>query len=288
MAPVFEACLQLLFDQQRAETGTIDEEIAFDAHTRFEAYRENRAACRVSLRFDDPAFLPRDAAALRDFGQVSGVEPGIELESVIIGKQAAARLRRFEPPVPRRDDRQRVLAKGARLAFGVLGQPVMVERCRTDCLAICAEGVDVACARLAPIAEFDAQFDRRSRTRHHFALVDTGKTVEIADLGKGRLANAHGSDGIGLDERNRKVRFVERAGQSRCRHPSGGSPANDNDTLDPPFAHKVSALLANFRDDPCETQDRFAVCADDAADVDGPPACPRDFSACLDQLPVLG
>jgi len=70
----------------------------------------------------------------------------------------------------------------------------VVERDLVDRRAIGAEGVKIGVALRPPIAEFDAELERRLGFPNEVVLVDAQKRVEGADRWNGGFADADGSD----------------------------------------------------------------------------------------------
>src|SRR6476659_147884 len=117
----------------------------------------------------------------------------------------------------------------------------MLERDQPERTADRTEGVDVTLAWRAPIDELDAQLKAAIGRTDEIALIDSQPLIEQVDLRDRRLADADGTDRIGFDEADGDERTGE-AGQSRCRHPAGGSPADDDELADPLAVH-LSRLI---------------------------------------------
>jgi hypothetical protein len=103
----------------------------------------------------------------------------------------------------------------------------MVEAHAADRRAIGAERVDVAVARLAPVAELDAQLVGRLGLAHEIGLVEAQGGVEMSDVRHGRLADADGADLGRFHQADGDRQAGELGGQGRGRHPAGGAAADD-------------------------------------------------------------
>ena len=232
MAPVLERRAQRVADQERAEARAVDKQIAFDGLARFEDHRIDVAALALAADLGDLALAPDNSRLLREFGEPCGIEPGIELEGIIIRLARIVRLGRFEPPRPCGDNRQRIVADRCCLARCPCTRPTIDEARLPDLFAIGAEGVDVAITDPAPIAEFDTQFDGRGGARHHLAFVESQQAVEGPDLRERRLAHPDRADGSGFDQRDRQAQPPEQTGQRDRGHPARRPAADDHYPVD--------------------------------------------------------
>ena len=82
VGPVLIAGLQRLLDQQAAEAGTVDEELALDGLPALQLDRADEAAFRILVNLDDLALLALHAAFLGEATQILGIEMRIEMEGV--------------------------------------------------------------------------------------------------------------------------------------------------------------------------------------------------------------
>ena len=82
MHPVFISGLQRLLDQEPAEAGAVDEQVAFDHPAIGEGDRFDEAVLRSKLRLNDLAFDALNARAFSIFAQESRVEPRIEVKGI--------------------------------------------------------------------------------------------------------------------------------------------------------------------------------------------------------------
>src|SRR5690348_70387 len=99
--------------------------------------------------------------------------------------------------------------------------------------------MDVAIADPPPIAELDTELDGRLGSLHELGLADAQRVVEIADVGKRRLAHADGADFVGFDQADRDCLTLELVRERRGCHPAGGSSAHHANTFDGPVSNLV-------------------------------------------------
>src|ERR1700726_722915 len=95
------------------------------------------------------------------------------------------------------------------------------------------ERVNVAMARLIPVAKLYSQFERCPRLAHELRLVDPEHVVEDFDMRQRRLADADGSDLIRFDQGDRVVFCTELPPDAGRAHPPGRTAAHDDDAVRP-------------------------------------------------------
>ena len=62
--------------------------------------------------------------------------------------------------------------------------------------------VQITLADMAPIIEFDAQFERPTCLANKLIFIQSKYTIQAADLRDRRFANAHCANGFRFDQRN--------------------------------------------------------------------------------------
>src|SRR4051812_36498407 len=82
LRPILKAGPERLLDQQPAKTGTIDEEVAFDARTALQDQRFDKARFGGLRDFDNSALGAHYARGFGDTAKVTGIEAGVELERI--------------------------------------------------------------------------------------------------------------------------------------------------------------------------------------------------------------
>src|SRR6202167_399018 len=92
------------------------------------------------------------------------------------------------------------------------------------------ERVNVAIARLVPVAKLNPQFKSCPRLAHELRLIDTEHVVEDLDMRQRRLTDADRSDVIRFDEGNAVVFGLESTPDAGGAHPPRGTPAHDDDS----------------------------------------------------------
>ncbi len=86
VAPIDIARLQRILDQQAAETGAVDEQVAGDSLSLVEMHRCHKARFRILGNMGDLALDAFDTAGLGIGPQVAGIEAGIEVIGVGQGR----------------------------------------------------------------------------------------------------------------------------------------------------------------------------------------------------------
>src|SRR5690606_1868111 len=85
--PFVVACFERLLDEQTAETGAVDEQVAFDRRAALHRERFDPAVLAALTNRHDFAFYALDTALLGKCTQVLRIESGVELESVAVRRQ---------------------------------------------------------------------------------------------------------------------------------------------------------------------------------------------------------
>src|ERR1700722_7941258 len=93
-----------------------------------------------------------------------------------------------------------------------------------------AERVNVAIARLIPVAKLDPQFERCPGLAHEVRLVDPEHVVEGLDMRQGGFTDADGSDVIGFNQSNSVVFGLEPTPEAGGAHPTRRTPTPDDNS----------------------------------------------------------
>jgi hypothetical protein len=96
LRPVLPVDAKPAAEDQRSESRAVDEEVAFDHLSRIEGQRLDRARLRIQRDVGDLAFRPEHSAAFRELAQMAGVQAGIEMVGVGIGRIDRVRVLRRE------------------------------------------------------------------------------------------------------------------------------------------------------------------------------------------------
>ena len=221
--PVLESGVQGPLDQQSAESGAVDEQLALDGGAGIEPDGADVALTLTQLDVDDAALDPLHAPRLAVAAQVAGVERGIEMEGIGDLRQRRLRhvgARAHELVVQAGHRVDRVVLQLLGRAGQVLLEPVLMEVDRPRVLAHHPETMDVAIAEARPVDELDAELEGGLGLPHELVLVELEHGIEHDDGRDGRLADAHRADFLRLDQRDR-VAPLEHLGERRGRHPAG-------------------------------------------------------------------
>ena len=130
-----------------------------------------------------------------------------------------------------------VVGQRARVAGIHAAPPQVVEVDAADRMPERAERVDVGEARLAPIAELDAELERGLRLGDQLALVEADRAIERAQLRQRCLADADDADLVAFDQADVGRRLAEQADEPGGGHPAGGPAADDHDPKRAFLAH---------------------------------------------------
>src|SRR5205807_2471243 len=120
--------------------------------------------------------------------------------------------------------------------------PIMVRRDSLDEFAIVAEAMEMAVADCTPVDELDPQLEAALGRAHELAFVDPQETVEDLHQRDSGFANSDNSDFFGLDKPHPDLACREQPRERGCRHPPGGSPADDQDVANPVVGHGPTLL----------------------------------------------
>src|SRR5690348_10009510 len=106
MRPALIARVQRLLDQQAAESGTVNEQIAWNPLAAGEDDCRDESVCRPKYGFPNLAFRTAHAASLSEIPQVLCVEARVELIGIGDARQGGfwAEIGRWHEPAPQRRD----------------------------------------------------------------------------------------------------------------------------------------------------------------------------------------
>jgi len=226
VAPVVIAGVQRAFDQQAAETGAVDEQVALDAAAILQLDGGDVAILGAQLDLADGGLDALGAALHRVLAQVSRVQAGVEMEGV--GIRRAGR-RHGEAVVARHDGRHRPVLVGRDIAVGARQvQPVHMGRAVVDLRAEIAEAVEEAVADVAPVLELDAQLERGLGLADKVDLVQAQRGVVVAYGRQGGFADAHRADLRRFDQHHLAA-LAQPLHQRRRGHPACRAAADDHD-----------------------------------------------------------
>jgi hypothetical protein len=249
VCPIVVTGLKRAFDQQAAETGTVEEEVSLVLAAIFQANAADKAIV-VHQWLHDAAFLPLHASGFGIFAQPFGIEAGVELIGVDDVRQRIARIVRgtAELSRPRGDGAQIIVVELACLRAELRAQPkpILVEGELIDIRSVPAEGVEVARALSAPVDELDAELERSPGTADEFVLVEAQHLIELHDHRDGGFAHANGADRLGFDDQDLGSPLPQRARQRGGGHPARGASAHYQH-LAYPLVHHAPLLAAAVR-----------------------------------------
>ena len=232
MFPVVVTGIERLLDQQAAEAGAIDEQVAFDDLARLQADRGDIACVRILLDEFDLAFLPHGAVFLGQAAQELRVQRCVDVVGVV------------QPQA--RHDRELVLHRGGPFVaiFAELAsdahlqafQPEMLETRRPTVLAGPTEGMDIVLVDVAPAFELDAELEGALGRLEEILLLDLDQIVKGDQRRDGRFADADRADLFGFHQGDVQ-RLAEQPRQGRGGHPAGGAAAGDDNLVDLSILH---------------------------------------------------
>jgi hypothetical protein len=124
---------------------------------------------------------------------------------------------------------QALLAQRAEARFV---QPAILapHRIRSAQFAEIANGMKIAFAARAPVAELDAQLAAAVGGAQELGLVDVEQVVEVADRRKGRLPHPDDADLLRFDQLDGAA--LERGDKRGRRHPAGRTAADHHDAFE--------------------------------------------------------
>ena len=230
-AEVDEALLQRAAEQQRSETGTVDEQVARH-HAAIGQLQLRDAAIGPALHVDDASLGAPHAALKRHLAQEIGIQRGVEVVGVIELRPLG--IRRLEAPFPRHHAGQALLAE--RTQAGVIDAAVLPPQGARACQAAdIAKRVEVLFACCAPVAERDAQFEGAIGGTQELRFIDAKDAVEGADGRERRLPDTDNADFFRFHQLHCAGR--QRLCQCRRRHPACRTAADNNDPAKSLFHH---------------------------------------------------
>ena len=246
--PVLPRLCHGVAEQQAAEAGAVDEQVAFDRVARVEAERADVAAHGILVHRHDPRFGPARAVRFSKAAQIGAEQRRIELIGIAEARGEVARrtIGNGEAVTLGGGDRDRIVADRPDTPLGREAQPVMVEANIVERAAETAERMDIAVADRAEIAEVDPELEGRMRGAHEVGFVETEPLHERADMRQGRFADADDADLGRLDQMDRAGRR-QQPHQRRRRHPPRRPSADHNDPRwHPVHVHHHPLIMAFF------------------------------------------
>ncbi len=242
VAPVLVAGMQRTFDEQAAKARAVDEQVAIDAAAIGQLQRGDEAVGRPQLDVDHGAFEALRAELQRVVAQVGGIQAGIEVIRIRIPVRRRGRvaLRRHEPVGTRHHRGRGPILVRRHASSARKTQPVHERRTVVDGWPEVAEAVEETVAKLAPVAELDAQLEAGLRAAHEVGFVDSQRLVVGANGRQRGLADADGADVRRLDDDDLAGRrgTVPQLARQRCRgHPARRSAAENDDLAHGLVAH---------------------------------------------------
>ena len=95
--------------------------------------------------------------------------------------------------------------------------------------AVMAKGVDVAMPQPLPVNKLNTKLIGCPSLTNELIFVDAEQAIEQTDIRDRCFANTDRADDVGFDQLNLQTRQrSEHAGECSCRHPSGGTTADDH------------------------------------------------------------
>ncbi len=223
MRPVLEADTQGLTNQQGAESGAVDEQVALNATAVVQFQRFDVGIGRAGEHVPNLAFHATHAKAFAELAQEARVATGVEMERIVDAAVRQVRKTRLLGGTQFKAVVAIVAGESAMAAF----QPEVLEAGGPVVLAGRAEGVDVVLVSITPVLEADTELDCRLGRGHEFLFVDVEQTVEGHQGRNGRLADANRADFFGLDQRN--VEYSAKSLRQGCGgHPACGTATGDH------------------------------------------------------------
>ena len=247
--PVAIGRAQRLADQQAAKARAIDEQVARYALAAVERHRFDETGLAVERHIGDARIDARHPRTLGIGAHVRSETCGVEMERPVEHRELAGRIGQRHAGMAfaceHRAQRIFLQRRGAAGLARLL--PILVEVDAAQVLPEAAKGVDEAGAGL-PVDEADAELGGRLAGAHHFGIGHAERGVEAANGGDRRLADADRPDLRAFDQGDPGARPRQICAQRGRRHPPGGAPADDDDTLDraaghAPMLHRVILIV---------------------------------------------
>ncbi len=232
MVPILVTGFQCLFDQQAAETGAVDEQVAFNALARFERDGRNEAAFGILVDRGDLALDALDTEGFTKPAQVRAVQRRVE----VVGVRQGTVLSGLELARLGRQHFQTIVRKLATEAHRLGMQPEVMERRHPWRFADRAEGMEIVVTQPRPVVERNAKLDARLAAAHEVALVDAQVAVEGANGRYRGFAHADDADLGRLDQGDIEQRPQQLA-QCGGDAPSRRAAAGDDDLFNDLSVH---------------------------------------------------
>src|SRR5882757_9924072 len=108
-------------------------------------------------------------------------------------------------------------------------QPMVMRRYPLDGRSKVPKEVEVGLSQARPVPELDTELERAARLAQKVRLVDTQQPIQDLDHRHGGLTHTDDPDLLRLNQLNRDIRRLQKAGQHRRGHPARGATADDGD-----------------------------------------------------------
>ena len=239
VGPVLVSGSQCLLDQQPAEAGAVDKQLAAQHGAILKGDRFNEAVFAAQCVVADLALDAAHATRLRISTQETGIQPGVEMVGVgDVGQRRVGVVthRRHELVAQGGNGVDGVVVQRAGLSGLQQLQPVLVERHHAAILSDLAETVEIGRALALPVHEVDAQLESALGAADKIGFVQFQRLVVELDHRDGAFAHADSADFLGLHQGDGVV-AVQHLRQRGGGHPASGTAADDHDFGNTGIAH---------------------------------------------------
>ena len=191
--------------------------------------RFDKAALTMLKNTRDFALLPGDSCGFGIFPQEQGIKACIEMKG--IGNLRQGRVSRIDRPHEFSKfccfGLNRIFINPRCQAVLIKPLPIGVERDSFHVDTIFAEGMEIGVPLTTPVYELNTQLETALGAPDKVIFADAKHAVENVDLWDCSLTDAHGSDRVGLNQRDFCIVTTQYFGERGRRHPSGGPATHD-------------------------------------------------------------